>query len=136
MQRHPSVDDPGAQLVRQNSKFGCTDVCGLRPYSLAVSRRCKRRKMSTRTKNLASLKWLTLRECAAQLDCSEETVRTMCLSGKLPYSDFSGGDGKQKRYRVHVDDFQAFLRKRHHGDKSRFKPRVTAIPDVPNLCGM
>ena len=81
-----------------------------------------------------SLQWLTLRECAGQLNCSVETVRTLCLSNQLPYANV--GTGERQQYRVHVDDFQAFLKKRHHGDKTRLKPRVSAIPTVPNLCGM
>lgn len=80
-----------------------------------------------------TLQWMTLRECATQLNCSVESVRTLCLSEQLAYANIGAGD--HQRYRIHVDDFAAFLRKRHHGDRTRLKPRVSAIPNVPNLCG-
>jgi hypothetical protein len=77
---------------------------------------------------------MTLRECANQLGCSLESARQLCVTGQLAYTNV--GTGERQSYRVHVDDFQRFLSKRHHRDQTGTRPRTSAVPDVPNLCGM
>jgi excisionase family DNA binding protein len=54
--------------------------------------------------------WLGTSPVAQRLGCSVETVRQLCLSGKLP--SISIGAGERRHYRVHVDAIETFLRSR------------------------
>jgi len=54
--------------------------------------------------------WLGTSSVAQRLGCSVETVRQLCLSGKLPC--VSIGTGVRRHYRVHVDAVSTFLKSR------------------------
>lgn len=73
------------------------------------------------TADIMTLDWLTLTECAVDIDVKREQVRQFCIrwregkSGGLKYSHFGAkpeDETERTMYRVHRDDWEAFKRER------------------------
>lgn len=91
------------------------------------------------TAEVATLDWLTLRECANEMHVGVEVVRQWCIRwrenkpGGLPYAHTGAKPEKESErveYRIHREDWEAFKRERRQLDvnESRRVTRLCAAP--------
>jgi hypothetical protein len=91
------------------------------------------------TRDAGTLDWLTLRECAAEMNVGVEVVRQWCVRwrenkpGGLPYAHAGAkpeSESARVEYRIHRDDWEAFKRERRQMNavESRRITRLCAAP--------
>lgn len=93
--------------------------------------------------DVATLDWLTLRECANDAGVGVEVVRSWCvrfrsgLAGGLRYAHFGAKPEEESRrtsYRVHTRDWEAFKSERLK--EEREQPRPAQFVAAPlDYCG-
>lgn len=92
-------------------------------------------------RDIATLEWMTLRECATQARVDVEAVRQWCLAYErgepngLPSSHFGReldpAKATRKSRRVHVDDWRKFIGRRRSAEVREAKEIVRQFDAVP-----
>jgi excisionase family DNA binding protein len=78
-------------------------------------------------KNAAGESYLTVREAAALLKCSSQSVARLVQTGRLPGVDV--GTGTHRSYRIKASDIDTFLAVKPPPPKARRqRPRAIVIP--------
>lgn len=80
----------------------------------------------------APRKWLTPAEIASTVGVDIAKVHAWLKSGELVGCDLAERRGKRPRFKIHPDEFEAFLRRRQVQPAAPRLPRLKRLSAVPS----